>query len=173
MTGRQHLTFGLVTGGAFTAYLYSLGFVQTRETMFLMVGGAALGSLLPDIDTHKSTISQILPPITTFISNLIHKFFGHRGLIHYPLLYIILALLTLPRNFNLIGLYFGIFGHLLLDACTYQGIPGLTWIFHRKSTLRILPKNWKMYVGTLRTSIATFLMTTGMTTFFLYLASRT
>ena len=172
MTGRQHLTFGLVTGAAFTAYLYSIGAVQTREAMFFVVGGSVLGSLLPDIDSREATISKMLPPVTTLLSKLINNLFGHRGLIHYPIFWMIHLGFTLPQNFNLIGLYFGVFGHLLLDACTYKGIPGLTWAFNKKSTFRIFPKKWKMYVGTIRASVANFLMTVGTTTLLLYLASR-
>lgn len=140
--------------------------------MFFVVGGSVLGSLLPDIDSREATISKMLPPVTTLLSKLINNLFGHRGLIHYPIFWMILLGFTLPQNFNLIGLYFGVFGHLLLDACTYKGIPGLTWAFNKKSTFRIFPKKWKMYVGTIRASVANFLMTVGTTTLLLYLASR-
>ena len=67
----------------FSAYLHKLNIYQNNADMVFVVCGSVLGSLLPDIDSTESIISNILPPFTTLISKIINNVFGHRGLLHY------------------------------------------------------------------------------------------
>lgn len=60
MTGKQHLSFGIITGIAFSAYLHKLNICQNNADMVFVVCGSVLGSLLPDIDSTESIISNIL-----------------------------------------------------------------------------------------------------------------
>lgn len=73
MTGKQHLSFGIITGIAFSAYLHKLNICQNNADMVFVVCGSVLGSLLPDIDSTESIISNILPPFTTLISKIINN----------------------------------------------------------------------------------------------------
>ena len=49
MTGKQHLTFGIVTGIAFSAYLQKINICQTNADMVYVVCGSIIGNLLLDI----------------------------------------------------------------------------------------------------------------------------
>ena len=81
VTGKQHLSFGIITGIAFSAYLHKLNIYQNNADMVFVVCGSVLGSLLPDIDSTESIISNILPPFTTLISKIINKneYVFHQG----------------------------------------------------------------------------------------------
>lgn len=156
MTGKQHLTFGTITGTAFTFFLWKEGICLDKEFACLTIGGSMLGSLIPDIDKPNSMISNILGPFSKAISLLFNKLFGHRGFIHYFVLWAILGYFAINKNLIFLGLFFGIFGHLFLDAFTTEGIPGLLWIFNRKYIHS--PKKWKLYVGSTKTQFICFFM---------------
>lgn len=110
MTGKQHLSFGIITGIAFSAYLHKLNICQNNADMVFVVCGSVLGSLLPDIDSTESIISNILPPFTTLTSKIINNVFGHRGLLHYSLFWIVMAFFAANYNHFTQGLFFGVFG---------------------------------------------------------------
>lgn len=131
--------------------------------------GSVLGSLLPDIDSTESIISNILPPFTTLISKIINNVFGHRGLLHYSLFWIVVAFFTANYNHFTQGLFFGVFGHLFLDACTYKGIPALSWIIDRNKSFYVFPKKWKMYVGKRRTNIVFYIFVALVTSGIIFL----
>lgn len=101
----------------------------------------------------------ILPPFTTLISKIINNVFGHRGLLHYSLFWIVMAFFTANYNHFTQGLFFAVFGHLFLDACTYKGIPALSWIIDRNKSFYVFPKKWKMYVGKRRTNNVFYIFT--------------
>lgn len=101
----------------------------------------------------------ILPPFTTLISKIINNVFGHRGLLHYSLFWIVMAFFTANYNHFTQGLFFVVFGHLFLDACTYKGIPALSWIIDRNKSFYVFPKKWKMYVGKRRTNNVFYIFT--------------
>lgn len=109
MTGKQHLSFGIITGIAFSAYLHKLNICQNNADMVFVVCGSVLGSLLPDIDSTESIISNALPPFTTLISKIINNVFGHRGLLHYSLFWIVMVFLRqiiiiLRKDYSLVFL---------------------------------------------------------------------
>ncbi len=173
MTGKQHLTFGIVTGIAFSAYLQKINICQTNADMVYVVCGSIIGNLLPDIDSTESMISKMVPPITTLISKIINNIFGHRGLLHYSVFWLILGILIAKYNHFTQGLFFGVSGHLFLDACTYKGIPGLGWFLDKKKSFYIFPKKWKMYVGKPRTNVVSGILTIGVTLILAYMSFRT
>lgn len=110
---------------------------------------------------------------TTLISKIINNIFGHRGLLHYSVFWLILGILIAKYNHFTQGLFFGVSGHLFLDACTYKGIPGLGWFLDKKKSFYIFPKKWKMYVGKPRTNVVSGILTIGVTLILAYMSFRT
>ena len=86
---------------------------------------------MPDIDHKGSTIGHKFKISSTIISKLC----GHRGLIHAPIIHIILTyiLLLLANSLQgyvqmmyisfVFGLFLGVMSHLFLDSLTTMGIP--------------------------------------------------
>ena len=146
MLGKQHLLFGTVTGIATVITLNQLGVID-ETGMYEFTGMAMLGSLLPDIDMTTSTISRILKPVSFILSKAI----GHRTYTHDVFLNIILCVISMfymKNNYMMYlplvtGLWFGIFGHLLLDSFTVNGLPVL-YLFNKKN-IHILPCRLRVY----------------------------
>lgn len=146
MLGKQHLLFGTVTGIATVITLNQLGVID-ETGMYKFTGMAMLGSLLPDIDMTTSTIGRILKPVSFILSKAI----GHRTYTHDVFLNIILcviSMLYMKNNYMMYlplvtGLWFGIFGHLLLDSFTVNGLPVL-YLFNKKN-IHILPYRLRVY----------------------------
>jgi inner membrane protein len=146
MLGKQHLLFGTVTGIATVITLNQLGVID-ETGMYEFTGMAMLGSLLPDIDMTTSTIGRILKPVSFILSKAI----GHRTYTHDVFLNIILcviSMLYMKNNYMMYlplvtGLWFGIFGHLLLDSFTVNGLPVL-YLFNKKN-IHILPYRLRVY----------------------------
>lgn len=120
MMGKTHLAGGIACGCA-AAMAYPT--VGTKAAVIIM---GAVGGLVPDIDHKNSKLSHKLP-VLSWIARL---FSGHRGLFHCPMFYAALYILIwlLPIQNLLVaaginGLFLGICSHLLLDACTVNGIP--------------------------------------------------
>lgn len=146
MLGKQHLLFGTVIGIATVITLNQLGVID-ETGMYEFTGMAMLGSLLPDIDMTTSTIGRILKPVSFILSKAI----GHRTYTHDVFLNIILcviSMLYMKNNYIMYlplvtGLWFGIFGHLLLDSFTVNGLPVL-YLFNKKN-IHILPYRLRVY----------------------------
>lgn len=146
MLGKQHLLFGTVTGIATVITLNQLGVID-ETGMYGFTGMAMLGSLLPDIDMTTSTIGRILKPISFILSKTI----GHRTYTHDVFLNIVLCIISIfymKNNYVMYlplvaGLWFGIFGHLLLDSFTVNGLPVL-YLFNKKN-IHILPYRLRVY----------------------------
>lgn len=104
-----------------------------------IIAGAAVGSLLPDIDHKNSTISK-KHKITAWIFT---HLFEHRGFTHAPLIQLLFSALLfyLGRELSgiigycylgtVIGLTIGLLSHTLLDMLTVGGIP-LLYPFSKK-----------------------------------------
>lgn len=73
MTGKQHLSFGIITGIAFSAYLHKLNICQNNADMVFVVCGSVLGSLLPDIDSTESIISKIILCVSKKVEDVCWK----------------------------------------------------------------------------------------------------
>lgn len=133
MTGKTHLLFG-----AATATVTSLAFYNPESAYFaaptVFILTAALGSLVPDLDTPESTISRKLP----ILSQLICLFCKHRTLTHDAVIWGVLGALISMKYPVMLGFFFGYWGHLLLDSMTVQGIPWL-YFLHKKAIYRTLP----------------------------------
>ncbi len=132
MNGKTHLLFGLAVG-------VDVGFMLVPGAdCFTFMAGAALGSVLPDIDTPKSVLGEKLP----MISYPLNKIFGHRTITHAPLIpagvlllnTMIHAVLPYPMGLNgfIMGLCFGVLLHIIQDILTYKGVP-LLYPFIRKA----------------------------------------
>ena len=92
------------------------------------LGAAALGSLLPDIDTPNSRIGWVVWPLARWIEGR----FGHRTITHSVVGVGLCAAVFAPALFFpnwrplFIAILIGYAMHLLGDACTKSGVP-LAW----------------------------------------------
>lgn len=124
MNGKTHVAGGLVAGILTVAALAK--YDGTPLSFFDAVGCvvvAGFGSLIPDIDLHRSKIGNKTGPL----SILIHFFFGHRTFFHSPL-FLVLSFLLLrqifPHNEQMVvAIVAGMASHLFLDALNKAGIP--------------------------------------------------
>lgn len=122
MTYKTHLNGGILAG------LYIVGdkiINLPPVPAIIFLGGAVLGSILPDIDHKNSYIGKK----TKSISKTINKLAGHRKLFHAPFLYLLLYSLSIGASLQelilicLKGLFIGILSHLILDSFTTGGLP--------------------------------------------------
>ena len=118
MLGRQHLLFGITSSIALSAVMNQSGSPLFASPL-AFVGAAAVGSLLPDIDSENSTLGRKI----VFISAYLEGRFGHRTVGHEILIMVPLFILSLLSKSPLFfGLMFGVMGHLFLDSFTKYGI---------------------------------------------------
>lgn len=128
MTGRTHLLLGVNS-----VWLFRLVPESPGGDLGLLVLAAALGALLPDLDAADSTIKslRIVGDVRPFAlpALLLHRAFGHRGLLHSLLgLAGLGVLVCLPLSLwwggePSLALGLGYASHLLGDAATKSGIP--------------------------------------------------
>jgi inner membrane protein len=112
MMGKTHIAIG-ITVGTLLSYQYNLDL----SSQLGMVGAAALGSLLPDLDSPVSTLGKLLP-----INPL--RILHHRGPLHSALILIALMGIYLSTGqLWQLGLFVGYASHLFADALTLKGIP--------------------------------------------------
>ena len=107
MTSKTHATLGLLIGIGIVRY------VPQYDT-YIMVSGAVIGSLLPDLDTKKSDPSQIFP----FVSWIVDRFTKHRGWTHATFPFILLLLYLYYKYLPLMALGVGALSHTLIDSAT-------------------------------------------------------
>lgn len=135
MNKPAHLMGGLTAGIAASKYIAPTitdsGLVNGIVGIGAVLGGAILGSLLPDIDHRQSYIGRKLK-IASFI---ISKTLGHRSVVHAPLVIFAFSALLyffameITGSFQAISKYFviglsaGMWSHLFLDMMTRRGIP--------------------------------------------------
>lgn len=133
MKGLTHLSFGLATGIA-TASVLSPIFTETQQIAFIT--GSALGALIVDIDSEKTTIGSSTKPISTIIQNK----FGHRMLIHSPFfLFCFYTFFTLLLNYgqqfhDIIGKVLGVIAlslilTLFISNFNYHGLLNIVKSF--------------------------------------------
>lgn len=129
MLGYEHLitSVGIVE----TAVMFGNNPVKHHPLLSgCLLVGVALGSLLPDIDHPKSTISNLLPPLRwPFILT------RHRGITHslafligagvISLMICKTAHVGLYGQYTAIGMWLGYFLHLVEDSFSKQGIAWL------------------------------------------------
>ncbi len=149
--GRTHALLGVCS----LWLLQPLPGVLTSDTLAPLALAAALGALLPDLDAQGSTLKYLqIGGVTPFmpLSNLLHRAFGHRGLLHSlrglaacALLGLPLLLLSWPLGWSLfLGLVLGYASHLVGDASTKSGIPLL---YPDPRRLHLLPRGFRLTTG--------------------------
>lgn len=127
MKGKHHMIAGAVTGACVATSAIIEGGYGMGPIVCSIVG-ATVGSLFPDIDSSTSKLGSKFKIVSKIINNM----FGHRGLLHCPLL--IIGLFFLFRNlfwqWNIeeyaivyIAFLFGMLMHLFCDMTTRGGIP--------------------------------------------------
>ena len=134
MNNKTHKIGGVCSGLIASTLLFSNNFgVEGLLSSALIVSGATIGSLAPDVDHPESKVGRkfILKPISIFIN----KVFGHRTITHSVVMSIFMTIILLSStllftgisNFIysniIIGFCVGWFSHLLLDLLTVKGIP--------------------------------------------------
>ncbi len=117
----------IIVGGATWFY------VSTRMGLpfdAVALGVAVLGALAPDVDHPKSTLGQLVRPLSLMVSLV----FGHRGITHSTLAIVAcLWVLVEYSNYSHLTLPFlvGYLTHLAGDILTPAGLP-LLWPIRRR-----------------------------------------
>lgn len=148
MMGRTHLLLGLSS-----LWLIEPWLGGAPDALALAVAGAALGSLLPDLDARHSLLQNVqvaeLRPLALPAWGL-NRLFGHRGALHSLLALGVLGGVALPLVgagvFLWLGLLLGYASHLAGDACTVHGIP---LFFPKRRRVHLLPKPLRLSTGSL------------------------
>jgi len=139
MTAPTHIVFGIFS----TTGLFSLMSLSLHKDL-PAVGAAILGSLLPDLDSPKSSLGRLLP----FISVPLERRWGHRTITHGLAVLFGLAMVLMPLYWLYPTLYaallIGYMSHLLADCMTLSGVP----LFYPSPSVYVLPGNPRFRVKT-------------------------
>lgn len=116
MQGKTHIIGGVAFGLAWASY--------TGTDPILLTASSALGAVIPDICHTGSKIGKKLPALSFVVS----KVFGHRTFTHSLCFLVgaawLMSNLPIERSIA-IGIIVGMFSHMVLDACTKNGIKFL------------------------------------------------
>ncbi|WP_418181389.1 metal-dependent hydrolase (plasmid) [Aliarcobacter lanthieri] len=123
MTSTTHTTSSLALG---LAPIYFFPDLIELKYMHFYLGGLAIGSLFPDIDEPNSSIGRSVSKYFPFIPYLINIIFGHRGITHrfifflVPLVFILAFIKEINTflpglHFFGISFCFGMFFHQIGD----------------------------------------------------------
>jgi membrane-bound metal-dependent hydrolase YbcI (DUF457 family) len=149
MMGRTHTLFGVAS----LWLLAPVPGIIASDTLGALAVCAAFGALLPDLDAAQSKIRSLgMSGIRPFVplAMLIHRTWGHRGLLHSPLGLLIAAygagiLANFGYGVPALGLLLGYASHLVADACTRTGIPG--WPNRADRRIYLLPYSVRFVTG--------------------------
>ena len=75
MSGKEHMTIGTSASIGLVIGLIGLGNVPINIDMIILILGAITGSYMPDIDSHKSTASQIFNKVLMFLIIIVSLFY--------------------------------------------------------------------------------------------------
>ena len=75
MSGKEHMTIGTSASIGLVIGLIGLGNMSINFDMIILILGAIAGSYIPDIDSHKSTASQVFNKVLMFIISIIALFY--------------------------------------------------------------------------------------------------
>lgn len=131
MNYRAH-TAGAVVSGCGVIYLFNQ--IGISINPLYIIGGAAIGGLIPDIDHPKSFLGSAIQPISTIIMETI----GHRTITHSLLFLLIVSCAVAIFNIMLgVGVGIGILSHIILDLLTPKtnGVAFLYPFYKRKIKL--------------------------------------
>ncbi|AWK51986.1 metal-dependent hydrolase [Clostridium beijerinckii] len=112
----------------------------------ILLGGALVGSIFPDIDHKNSYIGHK----TKTVSKVINKLAGHRKFFHAPLIYLLLYSISLGMVTDKLlvvgikGLFIGALSHLILDSFTIGGLPWFYPLSKKKFSLSNVKTNSKV-----------------------------
>ncbi len=149
MMWRTHALFGITS----LWLLSPVPGLLTSHTVGPLCAFAAFGALLPDLDAEESKVKSLswrgIRPFAP-LAQIVHRTWGHRGLLHSPLglcLAAMGALLLALFGYGLpaLALWLGYGSHLAADACTKTGIPG--WPNRPERRLYLLPLGWRFVTG--------------------------
>jgi membrane-bound metal-dependent hydrolase YbcI (DUF457 family) len=115
MLSKTHIANSITIGLSFITMskYYNLNYIN-HISYFEFIPGLIFGSIFPDIDTHKSWISQSIP----FFDDKLRKlgFLKHRGLTHGKTgIIFAIFLIILIRNTFMIGFSTGYITHCIGD----------------------------------------------------------
>ncbi len=139
MTAPTHIAFGLLTvAGSFS--LFSMSFHRNLPA----VACAIIGSLLPDVDSPRSSIGRVMP----FASIPIERRWGHRTITHSLLCMLALSVVTLPllawQSACYAAILLGYMSHLIADSATKSGVP----LFYPHPAVCVFPGSARYRVKT-------------------------
>jgi len=134
VTGKTHLIIGLTAGLALALFTNS-----TVVNGLAITAAAGVGSLVPDIDTPNSTISNKARPIRLFTFWIPHRTLTHS--------LIVLGLVSLLSVLSVFGVAFaiGYASHIVADMSTTRGIPLFYPLWGR--SLHLLPYPLRLTTG--------------------------
>lgn len=126
----------------------------TTETLAPALVIAAFGALLPDLDAAESKVKYLeVGGVRPFapISIATNQAFGHRGLLHSPVILVVIGMLAALLSVWWGGvlsfaLWLGYASHLVLDSCTPSGISRLPL---HKGRFHMLPLPLRIVTGSL------------------------
>lgn len=142
MNYKTHINGGILVGLYVNLQMSNTSIISTG----VFLGGAVVGSILPDIDHKNSYIGRK----AKIVSKAINKFAGHRKLFHAPLMYLLSYSISIGMiNDKLLlvgikGLFLGILSHLLLDSFTIGGLPWFYPLSKKKFSLGNIKTNSKI-----------------------------
>lgn len=161
MLARGHLAQGILFGTTLVPVIPPVD--HSWSSVILFVGTSALGSLVPDLDLPRSTLTRAGGPLTGILHRVLMVLTrtiyqwtrgphdlpvgnGHRTLSHTPLFTFFLGAalyfgLEMGGGHSYAftasaGLVIGCLAHLFGDSCTHEGVP-LLW------PIKIRGKRWK------------------------------
>ena len=154
MNGKEHIFFGLASSVTVVSIITKYGGTVPVTNLGVVMASAALGSLLPDIDTPDSTLGRLIKPVSYAINNK----FGHRTITHDILAAIIAFIVSFfVGNQIFFGIMLGILSHLFLDGLTRSGVT-FNYLYNAqffmdgcsssgKGIVHLLPKFLRCYSG--------------------------
>ena len=139
MTAPTHIAFGLLT----VASSFSL-FSMSIHRNLPAVACAIIGSLLPDVDSPRSSIGRMMP----LASIPIERRWGHRSITHSLLCMLALSVVTLPllayQSASYAAILLGYMSHLIADCATKSGVP----LFYPHPAVCVFPGSARYRVKT-------------------------
>lgn len=165
MNFKAHTIGGMLSG---IVAIGALGHSIASPEGLVLIAGATVGGLLPDID-HRGSYLGSKAKVASFVVN---KTLGHRGATHSPIIMgVLLGLLyvqTSTKSFILapliIGLALGVLSHILLDCLTIAGVPLLYPFSKKKFSLLPLKSGGKpeSVITVMMASSALYLLIQGL-----------
>ena len=150
MNYRCHKNTGICYG-ILTSSIISPQNIASCETLShyaIVVLGSYIGSILPDIDSTQSAIGKRIK----ILSKSINFLYGHRGVTHYPITWVVFAYLVyifywlIPNFMKLyfyeffVGFFEGVVSHIILDCFNSTGIKIFMPFSKKRIRIPLKPK---------------------------------